>query len=159
MFRKMRRFKQQLTDNETIDILKKGTSGVLAVCGDEGYPYAVPISYVYADGKIYLHSAVKGHKIDALKNNKKVSFCVIGKDEVIPENLTTYYRSAIVFGKARILEDKEAENAINLLMLRYSPNMSLEKRQNHIKEASGHIAVIEIEIEHITGKASLNNPK
>ena len=107
MFREMRRNKQQLSNEECGEILRKSTAGVLAVSGDDGYPYAVPLSYVYCDNKIYFHSAKSGHKIDGIKNNSKVSFCVIAKDEIIPEKFTTYFRSVIVFGKARILESMD----------------------------------------------------
>ena len=57
VFREMRRKKQELSQKEVEGILHKGTSGVLALLGDNDYPYAVPISYVYDDGKIYFHSA------------------------------------------------------------------------------------------------------
>ena len=87
--RTMRLFKQELSDQETMEVLAAGTSGVLAVMGDEGYPYAVPLSYVYADGKIYFHGAKTGHKIDAIAKNEKVSFCVIDKDDVVPQEYTT----------------------------------------------------------------------
>ncbi len=98
MFRRMRRAAQQLSDAEALDILKRGSSGVLAVAGDEGYPYAVPLSYAYSEGKLFFHVAKSGHKLDAIARNDKVSFCVIGKDEVVPDEFTTYYRSVVVFG-------------------------------------------------------------
>lgn len=108
MFREMRRKQQQLSPRENDEILRRCTSGVLAVAGDGGYPYAVPLSYVYQDGKLWFHGAVTGHKLDAVLQNDKVSFCVIDQDEVVPEKLTSAYRSVIVFGRARVLED-EAE--------------------------------------------------
>ena len=104
MFREMRRKKQQLSEVETAEILKRGTSGTLALFGDGGYPYAVPISYVFANGKIYFHGGKQGHKLDAVSRNPKASFCVIDQDLVVPEKYTTYFRSAIVFGTIRILE-------------------------------------------------------
>ena len=87
IFREMRQKKQELSRQEIADILHKGTSGVLALLGDNDYPYAVPISYVYDDGKIYFHSAKSGHKIDAIQRTAKASFCVIDKDLVIPEGM------------------------------------------------------------------------
>ena len=107
MFRKMRRFKQQLSNDEALKILKNCKSGVLAVSGDDGYPYTIPLNFVYKDGKIYFHCAKNGHKLDAIKQNNKVSFCVIEKDEVDSEKLTTLFRSVVVFGKAEIMENKE----------------------------------------------------
>ena len=81
MFRKMRRSKQELTKEECIEILKKEPRGVLSVQGEEGYPYGMPMTHWYneKDGKIYFHGAKSGHKIDAIRNCDKVSFCVMDK--------------------------------------------------------------------------------
>lgn len=112
-FREMRRCKQALERTVVEDILRRGSSGVLAVLGDDAYPYAVPLSYVYADGKLYFHGAKEGHKIDAIRQHAKASFCVIDQDAVVPEEYTTYFRSVIAFGRMRILEtDAEKRAAI-----------------------------------------------
>ena len=111
VFREMRRKKQALSQQEVADILHKRTSGVLALLGDNDYPYAVPISYVYDDGKIYFHSAKSGHKIDAIQRTTKASFCVIDKDLVIPEKYTTYFRSVIAFGQIKVIEDESEKRA------------------------------------------------
>ena len=87
-FREMRRKRQQLSEEESIGILQKATAGTLALLGDNGYPYAVPISYVYANGKLYFHNSLSGHKVDAIRNCDKASFCVIDKDDVQPEKYT-----------------------------------------------------------------------
>ena len=89
MFREMRRFKQLLPQETAIEILNRNTSGTLALIGDNDYPYAVPISYVYIDGKLYFHSAKSGHKIDAIIKHEKASFCVIDQDHIVPEKYTT----------------------------------------------------------------------
>ena len=107
MFREMRRNKQALTAEEIAEILKRNTSGVLAVNGDGGYPYAVPLSYVYLDSKLYFHCAGTGHKLDSILRDDKVSFCVIDQDQVVGEEYTTYFRSVIAFGRARVLEGAE----------------------------------------------------
>ena len=97
-FRDMRRKRQLLSEEDSIDILTKATAGTLALLGDNDYPYAVPISYVYQERKLYFHSALAGHKVDAIRKCDKASFCVIDKDEVHPEKYTTYFRSVIAFG-------------------------------------------------------------
>ena len=135
MFREMRRKKQQLSTKECVEILRKRTSGVLAVFGEDGYPYAVPISYVYEDGKIYFHSAKAGHKIDAIQQNSKVSFCIIDQDQVVPEKYTSYFRSVIVFGKVRILEDdQEKYKSIEQLAVKYAPDDREEERKKAIEQ-------------------------
>lgn len=122
---------------------------MLAITGDEEYPYAVPLSYVYYDNKIYFHSAKAGHKIDAIRKNSKASFCVIEQDNIIPEEYTTYFRSVIVFGKIRILEDEnEKLKALEILAEKYSPEQE-EGRLQEIKKGFKHLYMIELVIEHI----------
>lgn len=150
MFREMRRFKQQLPESESIAILEKHTSGVLAVLGDDGYPYTVPLSYVYDHGKLYFHCGKNGHKIDAIKSNNKASFCVIDCDEIIEKEFTTYYRSVVAFGKVSIMEESpEMDEAIKKLAKKYSPNEASEKE---ISESKGRLCMIAFSIEHLTGK-------
>lgn len=156
MFRELRRKRQELPLKESIDILMKGTSGVLALSGDEGYPYAVPISYVYKDSKLYFHGAKSGHKIDAIKRQEKASFCVIAQDEVIPEKYTTAYKSVIVFGRIRIMEDEaEIKKAAEALAIKYHPDGSAAKRQNEIQSFWETLCMMELSIEHICGKEGL----
>ena len=155
MFREMRRKKQLLSNEETIAILKACTSGVLGVSGDDGYPYTVPLSYTYQDGKLYFHCAKGGHKLDGIKRNDKVSFCVIEKDEIIQKTFTTHFRSAIVFGRARILtDDRERRIALESLVERYSPDY-LEEGQKEIEGGWDRVCVVEVTIEHLSGKAAI----
>lgn len=151
MFREMRRKNQLLPEDESIEILKKGTSGVLAVSGDNGYPYAVPLSYVYSDGKIYFHCAKDGHKIDAVKSCDKASFCVVDCDNVVPDEYTTYFRSVIAFGRARIMSDAEKRAPLEKLAQKYTPD-DADGRTREIERLLGKVCMIEFEIEHMTGK-------
>ena len=98
-FREMRRKRQQLSNEESVAILEKATAGTLALLGDGDYPYAVPISYVYHEGKLFFHSALAGHKVDAIRKCEKASFCVIEQDDVQPKKYTTFFRSVIAFGR------------------------------------------------------------
>ena len=155
MFRKMRRFKQQLNKDEVTRILQTATSGVLSVIDEDGYPYAVPLSFVYLDGKIYFHSAKTGHKIDAVKNCGKATFCIIDKDDVQPEKYTTFYKSVIAFGKVKIVEEAdEAILAINALGERYYPDHNKEL-QAEIEKFKSAFSIIKFEIKHITGKQAV----
>jgi uncharacterized protein len=155
MFREMRRKKQLLSEAETIEILQSCTSGVLAVTGDNDYPYAVPLSYAYKDGKLYFHLAKAGHKIDGIVKNNKVSFCVIKTDEVIQKTFSTHFRSVIVFGRARILtEDSEKKYALECLVEKYSPDY-IPEGQAEIEREWNRVCAVEIKIEHMTGKAAI----
>ena len=119
MFREMRRKRQLLSEEETSAILYRGTSGVLSLAGDDGYPYGVPISYVYDGEKIYFHCAKSGHKLDAIRRKAKASFCVIDQDEIVPEKYTSRYRSAVVFGQIRMIEEeREKREAIEKLAVK-----------------------------------------
>ncbi|MBW5389875.1 pyridoxamine 5'-phosphate oxidase family protein [Brachyspira hampsonii] len=156
MFREMIRKKQQLSYNQNIEVLDKCSSGVLAVIGDDDYPYAVPLSYVYYDNKIFFHASKIGHKLDSIKNNNKVSFCVIEKDDVKPKEYTTYYRSVIVFGRAFISEDeKEKRDAIEKLALKYYPNDIKSNRDNIINREYNALCIIKLNIEFMTGKEAI----
>ena len=154
-FREMRRKRQQLSEEKSIGILQKATAGTLALLGDGGYPYAVPISYVYADGKLYFHSALSGHKIDAIRNCDKASFCVIDKDDVRPEKYTTYFRSVIAFGRIHIIEDEQEKlETARLLGDRYNPNQE-EALQKELEKGLSRMLMIRFDIEHLTGKAAI----
>ncbi|MBQ9406475.1 MAG: pyridoxamine 5'-phosphate oxidase family protein [Desulfovibrio sp.] len=152
LFRELRRKKQQLQESTCKDILRKRTSGVLAVLGDGGYPYAVPLSYVYTGQSIFFHCALAGHKLDAIAREDKVSFCVIDRDDVQPQTYTTHFASVIVFGRIRILQEAAAKRqALEKLAARYSPEHE-EGRQREIQRFFDKVCVLELRIEHMCGK-------
>ena len=154
-FRDMRRKRQQLSNEESIAILEKATAGTLALLGDEGYPYAVPISYVYHEGKLFFHSALAGHKVDAIRNCDKASFCVIEQDDVQPKKYTTLYRSVIAFGRIHIVEDEQEKLATaRMLGNRYNPNDEESLRQE-IEKGFSLMLMLRFDIEHLTGKEAI----
>jgi len=153
MFRKMRRKRQELNAETCQEILKNGKTGVLAVHGEEGYPYTVPLNYVLLNGKLYFHCAKAGHKLDAVRQNDKVSFCVIGREEIVSETFSTDYQSVVVFGRAaEVAEDAEKRLAVTALADKYSPDEPPEKRDEEISGSWQSLAVICLMPEHITGK-------
>ena len=151
--RKMRRFKQLLPPEMTEAILRNGKYAVWAVDGDDGYPYAVPVNYVYDGHAIFLHSAPAGHKIDAISRNAKCSLCIVDKDTVIPEKFTSYFRSAIVFGRGVIVESEDEKiTALRLLSEKYSPGIDPTAE---IARFIKNVCIIRIDIETVSGKEAI----
>ena len=151
----MRRNRQQLSSEECERILGRCTSGVLALAGDGGYPYAVPLSYVYAGGAIIFHSAVQGHKVDAIRRDSRCSFCVIEQDEIKPAEFTTYFRSVIAFGRISILESTDEKvQALRLLGRRYSPGDE-PGLQHEIDKSLDHVLLLRLDIDHMSGKEAI----
>ncbi len=143
-----------MAKEESIKILNKCTAGVLGVIDKNGYPYTVPMSYAYEKGKIYLHSAQEGHKIDSIKNNDKVTFCVIERDDIVQKEFTTHFRSVCLFGRAVfITDDSQKRKALDLLVEKYFPDYSVEAEEV-IRKGWEKVSLIEISIDHMTGKAA-----
>ena len=154
MFRIMRRADQSLSAEETERILTSGTDGVLGVNGDGGYPYTVPLNYAYIDGKIYFHCAAAGHKIDSIKNDDKVSFCVIDKNRVVPSVFSTAFASVIAFGRARVVEDEGEKRAAIYAITEKFASAHMERAKADIEKTMQHLGIVEITIEHVTGKSA-----
>lgn len=151
MFRKMRRKNQQLKYEECIDILTNEPRGVLALVGDYDYPYAIPMSHVYVDGKIYFHGAMKGHKYDAVKKYDKASYCVMNNGQLNDDGWSYTFKSVIVFGKIKIL-DSEDEKREKLICLGDKFFPSHEMTINEINRLISKTAVFEITIDYMSGK-------
>lgn len=150
----MRRKRQQLSQSECEEMLARTTHGTLAVNGDDGYPYAVPVSHAWHDGRIYLHSAPEGHKLDAIRRDSRVTYCVVGRDEVRPAEFTTYYASVIAFGKARVVTDDDGKRkALHLLADKYSHGQ--QGTEDEIARGIDRLVIVEIEVVHMTGKAAI----
>ncbi|MDE7350182.1 MAG: pyridoxamine 5'-phosphate oxidase family protein [Muribaculaceae bacterium] len=153
MERKMRRIRQLLPEEENIRILENGKVAVWAVAGDDDYPYAVPINYVYHEGCIYIHCARQGHKLDAIRRNPKCSLCIVDKDDVVPIELTSYFRSVIAFGKAEIVEEgNEVIDALRLLSDKYSPGIDQEEE---IRKFLKNVCIVRIRLVEVTGKEAI----
>ena len=151
MFREMRRKKQALTEEECIDILTKEPRGVLAVLGDDDYPYAVPLSHVYVDGKIYFHGTIKdSHKRDAIERHEKVSYCVIDKGTK-SDSWWYSFRSVIVFGRMKTIKDRQTKiEKLTHLGNKFFP--SEEETKDEIDRLLDVTELYEITIEHMSGK-------
>ena len=156
MFREMRRKRQALPPEACRAILEGGTSGVLALAEEGGYPYAVPLSYVYDGERLYFHCARAGHKLELIRRDGRASFCVIGQDQVVPAEYTTYFRSVIAFGTVRVLEeDADKRAAIGKLAAKYAPGDDPARRDAAIHQEWDALCLLEMTVEHLSGKEAI----
>jgi nitroimidazol reductase NimA-like FMN-containing flavoprotein (pyridoxamine 5'-phosphate oxidase superfamily) len=151
----MRRFKQQISEEECIRILSSEKRGVLSMMGEDGYPYGIPLNHWYnpEDGKLYFHGAKTGHKIDAIKANDKVSYCVYDQDFRKEGDWALNIRSVVVFCRARIVDDSEDELKRKIAVCLCRKFTSDEAYlQKELTNAMPRAAFLELTIEHMTGK-------
>ena len=154
MFRPMRRIKQQLTQEECLSILKGEVRGILSVLGDDDYPYGIPIDFYYSeqDNRIYFHGAGEGHKIDSIKKHDKVSFCVMDKGTPDADSWFLHFKSVIVFGRIKIVEDHA--KALDICrQLCYRFGLSPDVVEKMVEKSGARVTCLELIPEHISGKA------
>ncbi len=151
MWREMRRKNQQLSQEECEQILSAGKRGVLAVLGDDGYPYAVPLDYVFDDGRLFFHSAVAGHKLDAILAYDKCSFCVLSEPEENEGEWWLTWRSVIAFGRVHVIDDEQRKLA-RLTEIGYKYFPSKEEAEGSAARSLNRVEMLELTIEHLSGK-------
>ena len=153
MFRGMRRFKQQIPDEECVSVLKSELRGVLSVLGDDGYPYGIPLDHWYceADGKLYFHCAKEGHKIDAIRACDKVSYCVYDGGYRKEGEWALNIRSVVVFGRMKLVEDVEKTREIcSNICRKFTDDKEYLARQ--LERDMSRVQCLELTPEHMTGK-------
>ncbi|MCR5784233.1 MAG: pyridoxamine 5'-phosphate oxidase family protein [Eubacterium sp.] len=153
MFRKMRRFKQQVSDAECVEVLKNAKRGVLSIIGEDGYPYGLPINQWYCeeDGKLYFHGAKEGHKIDAIKACDKASFCAYNEGFRKEGDWALNITSVIIFGRIRLVEDEETALKIcSELTKKFTDDQEYLKKE--IESSFSRVQCLVLEPEHMTGK-------
>ena len=149
----MRRFKQQLSHEECIEILKTQPSGVLAVLGDDDYPYTLPIDFIYNEetNTICFHGAREGHKIDAIRKHDKVSFCVYDEGYRKEGEWALNIKSVVIFGRIKFVEDYDRTMDIcRRLCYKFTDDEAYIERE--IINAGPRVQCLELHIEHMTGK-------
>lgn len=152
MFKEMRRKDKQLSMEESIEVLKKSEIGVLSTICENGYPYGVPVNFVYFNNSVFFHCAKDGQKLDNIKYCDKVSFCATCDIELLPDKFDTNYKSVILFGKASETDESEKKEVLLELIKKYSNNY-MESGKDYIVKHNNSTKTYKIIIEHITGKA------
>ena len=153
MFRPIRKIKNQISEEACRSLLQSARRGVLAVNGDDGYPYAIPVNYFYdaEQQKIYFHGARSGHKVDAIKKCDKVCFTVFGNESIKDEVWAPYLQSVVVFGRCRLLDaGTESMGLLKRFAMKYYPEESMVDEE--ITAAGNAVQMYEIAIEHLSGK-------
>jgi len=148
----MRRSDRELSDPAALELLTRGEYGIISSVDQDGQPYGVPVSYALLEKQLVFHSAPEGHKLDNIQFNPRVSFCVVGSTEVLPQEFSTRYESVIVTGWAGALVGDEKMKALQALVVKYSPGFE-KSGAEYIQADMNKTAVFAISLDHITGKA------
>lgn len=150
-FRPLRRFKQAATPQECEAVLSSALRGVLAVHGENGYPYGLPVNYTYLGGKIYFHCAKAGHKLDAVRANDKVCFTVLSEPVKNPGEWWNCLTSVICFGHiSEVTKEQEKDRLLRQIGVKYFPE-GYDLEGDMAKNARNAL-IMEIKIDHMSGK-------
>ena len=148
----IRRADRAISQSDAIDLLSSANYGVLSTVGEDGLPYAIPLSFVFRDQVIYLHCAKEGRKLDNLRSNPAVSFCVVGHTKVLPGEFATEYESAIASGTASLISGDEKQEALIKFLEKYSPDF-MKQGLKFITGSINKVEIIRIDVNEISGKA------
>lgn len=153
MFRTIRKKKNEIGIEASKKLLHNARRGVLAVNGDDNYPYAIPVNYLYDEEnqKIYFHGSRAGHKVDAIKACDKVCFTVVGNETVKEESWAPFLQSVVIFGRCHLITDQPTAM---VLLKRFAMKFYPDERMvdDEISIAGRAVQMYEIEIEHLSGK-------
>ena len=151
MFEQVRRIDREIDQDECIEVIKKNNVGILSLNNTAGHPYGVPLNYMFWDGALYFHCAKEGKKLNLISSDDRACFVIIGKNEVVPNELTTYYQSVIIFGNIEKITDDGTKNDI---LLRFGEYFGCDSEMNkrYVEKKTAACDVLKFEIAHISGK-------
>lgn len=152
MQHQMRRKDREITRTEAMELLECSEYGILSTCGSDGQPYGIPLSYSVLNDTIYFHCALEGRKLLNIEHDNRVSFCVVGRTEVLPDQFATRYESVVVYGTAQEVVGEERQQALEGLLEKYSSEYFSEGKE-YIKAKDKLTKVFSILVENISGKA------
>lgn len=153
MFHELRRQDRKMEDSDVWELLRKAEYGILSTVDAEGYPYGVPLSYIYNEKEqaLYFHCAREGHKLDNIAFNNKASFCAVGKAQTLAERFSVRFQSAIAFGRVSEANEEEKQEALVAFLKKYSADF-MEKGLKYLAADKPNCRVFKFQIEHLTGK-------
>lgn len=148
----------QVSAEDIEHILENGEYGIISTIGEDGYPYGIPMSYIYSNNNVYFHCGKYGHKIDNFNYSNKVSFTIVYDTELIPKNLDHHYKSVISFGKVTEIDGEEKIEALRKLVKKYAKGFE-DLGELSIEEEKAITKVFKIDLEHVQGKFRWGNQK
>ncbi|NBI62668.1 5-nitroimidazole antibiotic resistance protein [Clostridiales bacterium] len=155
MKREMYKKERQMSEADVIKACQSGNHGTLSMIGDDGYPYATPVNYIYIDGKIYIHSAKYGYKVDCVNRDNKVCFSAIINAKVEQSKFTAAFQSIIAKGKIHAVEDEgERRKVLEQFIYKLSPDF-VENGMKFVDGAIGKTLLLCMDIEEMTGKENM----
>lgn len=158
MSREMRRKERQMNEEQVRSLIAKGNTGILSLNGENGYPYSVPVNYVYFNDAIYIHGSVEGRKVDLIKADERACFCSIVNSEILVDKLTAAYESFIAVGTAEMVEDcTEKEEVLKYIVDSLSVPEFQEKGYGMVAKMLDRTGIIKFSIEEVSGKANGNS--
>ena len=153
MTKPIRREDRRLDETAAMALLNRGEYGILSTADHLNRPYGIPVNYVVMEGQIFFHCATEGHKLENITDNRGVSFCVVGKTEVLPEKFSTRYESVIVSGEAEVVVDPiMKKNALGALVAKYAPD-NIAAGEAYIEKLMDQTTVVRVSIDHLSGKS------
>jgi len=160
MYREMRRRDRAMPDEKAKALLEKGAYGILSTVGKDGQAYAVPLSYVVKDNKIFFHCAFSGQKIENIAHEPRICFCVVGDAEPIYEkNFTTYYESVIVYGTVSQIDDDARKTEVLMMLAKKYLPAYMDNASADIAKSLDNTGVYQIAIDYVTGKEKCRKSK
>jgi len=155
----MRRSDRVMTKEDTLEVVRNCQWAVLSMvnCKEEyplglGSPYGIPVSPVCLDGCIYFHCALKGHKIDNLKNDNRVCLCCVGQAENDENAFSVAFTSSLVFAQAfEVVDQSEKVKALLAICEKFAPSQK-DRMQGCVVDQMNHTAIWRLELLGISGK-------
>lgn len=151
MFREMRRKEKMLTNEELLDIMETAEYGILSTVGEDGWPYGVPVNFVYRDKKIYFHAALVGQKLDNILHNNKASFCVVKDVELLPADFNTKFKSVIAFGHITEVPEDGKHEIYKLIIEKFSKDF-IPSGMEYVRTDGPKAKIFQIDVQHMTAK-------
>lgn len=148
----MRRMSHKMSEEETLELVKKSKYAVLSLVDVDGLPYGVPLDYIYQDHALYFHGAKEGRKIDGMKKNPRGCAVILGDTSVVPDKFGRKYSSAIIEGSMEFIDEPETKRKVMTYVVEQNSPDFKEKGNVIIEKMLNQVLIYKMNIETMSGK-------